>query len=335
MLHRSAGLADRDGLLHDPGPGPSPPAGTEVTVPSPVYNMDVSNRSGVPSMAGFNASGEPTYLVGELDPADQHVSFDITDLKSPLAGGPPIIGSRLVFEGQAGDGYLTLPTSCEGPQVTDLEVRSRPYPTPPEGAELVRRAEASTPTGATGCGDIPFKPTISTSADGPKATDSPEPVTVDLGIPYEKGNPTGLINSYLKTAKVVLPEEAGINPSSAALTPCTDGQFHKDTNAAIECPADSQIGTVKVETPALPAGSIGGTVYLAAPLKNGPGAFSTGEQFRIFIHASGPERGVNVRLVGKVFPNSTTGQLTALVEDNPEAPFSSFQLRLNGGPRGR
>ena len=315
-------------------PGPVPPAGTEVTVPSPVYNMDVSNRPGVPSMAGFNASGEPTYLVGDLDPQDQHVSFNITDLKSPLAGGPPIIGSRLVFEGQAGDGYLTLPTSCEGPQVTDLEVRSHPYPTPPAGAEVVDRAEAATPTGATGCGDIPFKPTISVTPDGLKATDSPEPVTVDLGIPYEKGNSTGLINSYLKTAKVVLPEGTGINPASAALTPCTDAQFHKDTNLAVECPGGSQIGTVKVETPALPAGSIGGAAYLAAPLKNGPDAFSTGEQFRIFIHASGPARGVNVRLVGKVFPNPNTGQLTAVVEENPEAPFSSFQLRLNGGPRG-
>jgi len=315
-------------------PGPVPPKGTEVTVPSPVYNMDVSNRFGVPSMAGFNASGEPTYLVGDLDPGDQHVSFNITNLKSPLLGGPPIIGSRLVFEGQKGDGYLTLPTSCEGPQVTDLEVRSHPYPAPPEGAELVRRAEGSTPTGATGCADIPFEPTIATTADGAKATDSPEPATVDLGIPYKKENSGGLINSYLKTAKVTLPEGAGINPSSATLTPCTSAQFPLASNDAIACPAGSQIGTVKVETPALPAGSIGGAVYLAEPLKNGPGAASTGEQFRIFIHASGPERGVNVRLVGNVFPNPITGQLTAVVDNNPEAPFSSFQIHLNGGPKG-
>jgi hypothetical protein len=312
-------------------PPPAPP-GTEVTVPSPVYN--IVSRPGVPSMTGFNASGEPTYLVGDLDPVDQHVSFNITGLKSPLAGGPPVIGSRLVFEGQAGDGYLTLPTSCEGPQVTDLEVRSHPYPAPPTGAELVRRAEAATPTGATGCNLVPFKPTISVSPDGPKATDSPEPVTVDLGIPYEKGKPGGLINSYLKTAKVTLPVGAGINPASAALTPCSDSQFHRGTNLAVECPSGSQIGTVKVETPALPAGSIGGAVYLAEPLKNGPGASSTGEQFRIFIHASGPERGVNVRLVGKIFPNPATGQLTAVVEENPEAPFSSFQIHLNGGSKG-
>jgi hypothetical protein len=313
-------------------PGPVPPKGTEVTVPSPVYN--IVGRPGVPSMAGFNASGEPSYLVGDLDPVDQHVSFNTTGLKSPLLGGAPVIGSRLVFEGQTGDGYLTLPTSCSGPQVTDLHVVSHPYPLPPEGAELERSAEAATPTGATGCNEVPFKPTIAVNPDGPKATDSPEPITVDLGIPYEKGKPGGLINSYLKTAKVTLPEGMGINPSSAALTPCTDAQFHKGTNLAVECPKGSEIGTVKVETPSLPVNSVGGTVYLAAPLKNGPGASGTGEQFRIFIHASGPERGVNVRLVGNVFPNATTGQVTAVVDENPEAPFSSFQLRLNGGPQG-
>jgi len=314
-------------------PGPAPPAGTEITVPAIVYN--IAPRPGVPSMAGFNAAGEPEYLVGDLDPVDQHISFDIEHLKSPLTeGGPPVIGSRLVFEGKAGDGYLTLPTSCAGPQTTLIHMISHPYPTPPEGAELERTAAADTPTGATGCELIPFKPTVSVTPDGPKATDSPEPATLEIGIPFEKGNPEGLINSYLKTAKVVLPEGAGINPSSAALAVCTDAQFRRGTDLPVECPKDSEIGTVKVETPSLPAGSIGGTAYLAAPLKNGPGAFSSGEQFRIFIHASGPERGVNVRLVGNVFPNPTTGQITAVVDENPEAPFSSFQLRLNGGPRG-
>ena len=100
-----------------PGP-PGPPAGTEVTVPALVYN--VVPQPGAPSQAGFNAAGEPTYLVGSLSPVDQHIIFTTSNLKSPLAGGAPIIGSRLVFNGRTGDGYLTLPSSCGGPQVTDL-----------------------------------------------------------------------------------------------------------------------------------------------------------------------------------------------------------------------
>ncbi len=41
--------------------------------------------------------------------------------------------------------------------------------------------------------------------------------------------------------------------------------------------------------------------------------------------------GVNVRLIGKVILDEKTGQLTALVEDNPQATFSNFRLHLNGG----
>ena len=35
-----------------------------------------------------------------------------------------------------------------------------------------------------------------------------------------------------------------------------------------------------------------------------------------------------------MFPNLSTGQLTAVVDENPQATFSSFKLHLNGGPKG-
>ena len=41
-----------------------------------------------------------------------------------------------------------------------------------------------------------------------------------------------------------------------------------------------------------------------------------------------------MRLVGNVFPNLSTGQLTAVVDENPQATFSSFKLNFNGGPKG-
>ncbi|HWB69771.1 MAG TPA: hypothetical protein VG518_07320, partial [Solirubrobacterales bacterium] len=85
-------------------PGPPP---TASTIPVSVYNVEPPY--GVPAMAGFQvplAGAEPTLLVGDLSPADQHISFTISDVEPP-PDGPPIIGSRLVFNGKAGDGYLT------------------------------------------------------------------------------------------------------------------------------------------------------------------------------------------------------------------------------------
>ena len=53
-------------------------------------------------------------IVGSLDPVDQHVTFTISDIHAPPAA-PAVVGSRLVFNGRAGDGtYLTMPSNCTG-----------------------------------------------------------------------------------------------------------------------------------------------------------------------------------------------------------------------------
>jgi hypothetical protein len=308
-------------------PGPEcVPKCPQVRAAVPVFNVEPF--FGVPSMVAFPTETGPTFIVGSLDPVDQHVTFTISDIHSPLEGGPPLVGSRLVFSGKGGafgDGtYLTNPSPCDGGQKATLKVDSH------EGASA--EETFTTPYGGEGCENVPFKPTIGVSTAG-GAVDSPEQTTVDVGIPFDAKET--IANSYLKTAKVTLPEGMGINPSSAnGLVPCTDAQFHYHENAAIECPDASKIGTVEVQTPSLPPNSIGGTVYVGEPLKNGLGASSSGEQFRIFIHATSVRYGVNVRLIGKVIPNQATGQLTAIVEENPQATFSNFRLHLDGGPKG-
>ncbi|MGB7588736.1 MAG: hypothetical protein WBM00_08515 [Solirubrobacterales bacterium] len=304
------------------------PAGEclQVRIALPVYN--VVPFEGVPSMVGFMTKAGPTFIVGSLSPVDQHVTFTISGIHPPSLTSPPIVESRLVFNGIAGNGtYLTMPSNCAGSQVSLLHLDSQgpPY----EASQTEANGIYPTPSGASGCEKVPFKPTIAVTPQG-GAVDSPEATTVNVGIPFDPTAP--IANSYLKTAKVTLPEGMGINPASAnGLVPCTDAQFHYHTNLPIECPDASKIGTVEVQTPSLPADSLGGTVYVAEPKSSNP---TSGEQFRIFIHVTSVRYGVNVRLVGKVFPNLETGQLTAVVDENPQATFSSFKLRFNGGAKG-
>ncbi len=302
-----------------------PPAGTctQQRFAVPVYNLVPD--PGVPSMVGFLGSTGVTKIVGSLSPVNQHVTFTISDIHAPPSpGAPPVVGSRLVFNGRAGDGtYLTMPSNCAGGQETVINVKAH---APPGGTD---EKAFTTTKGAENCSLVPFKPTIDVTPQG-GAVDSPEATTVNVGIPFDPTKP--IANSYLKTAKVTLPEGMGINPASAnGLVACTDEQFHYHTNLAIECPDASKIGTVEVQTPSLPADSLTGAVYVGQPLSNDP---TTGEQFRIFIHVTSVRFGVNVRLVGNVFPNLKTGQLTAVVDENPQATFSSFKLRFNGGPKG-
>jgi hypothetical protein len=318
--------------------GESPPCTLPVPVPGscanarvalPVFN--VVPFDGVPSMVAFLTATGPTFIVGSLDPVDQHVTFTIDHVHAPSAGpppSPPIIGSRLVFNGRAGNGtYLTMPSNCAGGQITKLSVKS--YGPPFAVESLSDEEEFETSVGAEGCDKVPFDPTIAVNPAG-GAVDSPEATTVNVGIPFD---PTeDIANSYLQTAKVTLPEGMGLNPASAnGLVACTDAQFAYHTNDPVQCPAASKIGSVEVQTPSLPADSIGGTVYVGEPKSNDP---TTGEQFRIFIHANSPRYGVNVRLIGHVFPDLKTGQLTAVVAENPQATFSSFRLRFDGGPKG-
>ncbi len=248
-------------------------------------------------MVGFLTEGGPTYIVGSLDPVDQHVTFTI-DVHAPSALSPPIIESRLVFNGVAGNGtYLTMPSNCvEEGQTTELHLLGQGGLPPFEPVQSEAKASYTTANGAIGCGLVPFKPTINVDPHG-GAVDSPEAETVTVGVPFD---PTEKIaNSYLKTAKVVLPEGMGLNPSSAdGLVACTDAQFAKGTDDPIACPAASKIGTVEVQTPSLPADSLTGTVYVGEPKSNNA---SSGEQFRIFIHAGSDRYAVNVRLEGKVF----------------------------------
>ncbi|HET9593130.1 MAG TPA: hypothetical protein VFP17_09465 [Solirubrobacterales bacterium] len=300
------------------------PAGEclQARVKLPVYNL--VPFEGHPSMVGFLSQSGATFIVGSLSPVDQHVIFTISDIHPPSPTSPPIIESRLVFNGRAGNGtYLTMPSNCAGGQTSTLFLDSQgpPY----EAEQTSDEASYTTPTGATGCENVPFDPSIGVSAPG-GAVDSPDPTTVNVDIPFEPG-PENISNSYLKVARVTLPKGMGINPSVAnGLQVCTDDQFHYHTDLPVECPEASKIGTVEVQTPSLPPNSLFGDVYAAAPLNNNP---SSGEEFRIFIHAFSTRYGVNVRLKGNVFPDLQTGQLTAVVAENPQATFSSFRLHFN------
>ena len=215
-----------------------------------------------------------------------------------------------------------MPSNCAGGQTSILRVDQHADP------GNFATASFTTAVGADGCELVPFKPSIDVTVDS--ATDSPEPATVDVQLPFKASDP--IANSHLLKAQVTLPEGTGLNPSVAnGLATCTDAQFAKGTNDPITCPAASEIGTVEVQSPSLPPDSLNGKVYVGQPLSNDP---SSGNQFRIFIHVVSERFGVNVRLIGNVFPNLQTGQLTAIVDNNPQAPFTSFKVHINGGPRG-
>ena len=127
----------------------------------------------------------------------------------------------------------------------------------------------------------------------------------------------------MKNANVTLPVGTGLNPATAPGSNSAPTRLPAELRAAISCPAESQVGTVAIEAPELPAGSLNGPVYLAEQKSREP---LSGKEYRIFFNAESSRYGVQVREEGKVKANPTTGQLTAEFTELPQVAFSSATL---------
>jgi hypothetical protein len=235
----------------------------------------------------------------------------------------PLIRSRLIFFGTSGEGengyLITNGTNCPGSTtsrlvLTDTEgdSASKPY---------------TTPIGLSGCDKVPFEPLF---ALDPATTgnDQPDGFTANVGLTHHLRK-EDIDSSQLKTAVVKLPEGMTLNPSAAAgLEACTPAQarIHSSTPGT-SCPAGSKLGTVTLNVPQLPAGSLSGNLYVGGP-ETGP---ITGQPFTMYLDAESERYGVSVRVRAEVFLNEITGQVTTVFPENPEQPFSEAILHFKGG----
>ncbi len=333
-----------------------------VTVPNiAVYNL--VPRQGEPARFGFTLPlglGEVFLNAGVKWDGDYHEYFTIHVPEVPLVNAK-ILKNRLVFDGtigtlpgQTGGAFLTTPSTCFNPNEpafatvyntilhADSQEEEAPdneydvaAPAPPSAAFLAgsERVESPLPRiggGArvmpTGCNKIPFAPSTS-QAPATNQTDSPMGGTVTVNVPFAPTAP--IYQSNVRNADVTLPQGLGLNPSAASgLQACTDAQFGRGSRNPVSCPAGSKIGTVAIDTPPLPDGTLAGNVYLGTQQSRDP---ASGNEYRIFIDAESASRGLSIRLLGNVSANPQTGQLTAQVHEAPQLPFDSVRVTLDAG----
>lgn len=251
---------------------------------------------------------------------DYHEYFKIHDLSEEL----PLLKSTLIYNGQTGKGFLTVPSACTGPQTSAIEVESN--------TGTVATDSFTTPLGAEGCNLVKFEPSVALEP-GTTQPDLPDAATVKVKVPQNEVA-TEIDSSTLKESTIVLPEGMTFNPAAAnGLVACTDAQFAMGSAAKVDCPEASQIGTAEIVTPTLPGGGpLKGAVYVGEPVSGK--SPSSGQEYRIFIDAESARYGLAVRLEGKVSANESTGQLSTVVAENPQLPFSEFILAFTGGKNG-
>jgi hypothetical protein len=335
---------------------------TEPTAPLtrvPVYN--VVPVFGEAARFGLELAGNEVFLRGDVAwGSDYHEGFTIDVPKSlPTGLGGIVLRNRLVFEGTSGEGttgdgtFLTTPSTCLGEafpwgpsghiystwllasswEEKEEEEKGEGYVFP---GSALPPFESPIPEGAEPeeCATIPYKPEVEVEPNT-SATNSPAGAAVGITVPHLLPDFVAAEDeqdsSTTKRAQVTLPLGMGINPSAAnGLKTCSDAQFHKGSKAAVECPPESKIGTVTIESPPLPEGNLEGDVYVGQQLSRDP---TSGDEYRIFVDAESARYGLSVRLLGKVSANPATGQLTTTFDGTPQVPFTSFRLEFDPGAR--
>jgi len=270
------------------------------------------------------APAESSTEYGGVSSGDDHEYFKIENLPQQ----PEVIESRLVFWGVPQEhthvgtptAFITLLSTCSSIQETWLHVDSW------EEAGHWLHKDNPTPVTATGCGSLAFDPSLSLSGEDTQS-DEPDGIAADLHVPQLTSEPSKPNSPDVQTAQVTLPEGMTLDPSAAnGLQACSDAQYQERA-----CPSASQVGTMAVNAPGIPNGSLTGGVYVGAP-EAGQGPESGGE-YRLFVIGQASQFGVGVMMEGRVRANASTGQLTATFADAPQVPFEDFVLRFNGGPR--
>jgi hypothetical protein len=233
--------------------------------------------------------------------------------------------------------FFTLPRTCTGPLVTLFEADSW------EGEHATGEAQThgpfGEPLGLGGCEHLGFAPQISALPTSHSAS-SPSGLDFEVDV-HDHGltDPRGIANSDVKKAVVTLPRGVTVNPGQAeGLGTCSEADFAReaaDSQFGAGCPAASKIGSVEVETPLLHGVLLRGSVFVATP--NDPATAAQENPFNsliaLYVTIKEPERGINLRLQGKVEPDPRTGQLVATFDDLPQQPFSHFRFHFREGGR--
>jgi hypothetical protein len=216
--------------------------------------------------------------------------------------------------------FLTLPTSCEGPQSYSASVNEWLDEGLTDQTSFLSHDEDGSPLGLSGCEHLGFAPSISAAPDTANA-DTPAGLTVEVHASQDGLQDAGGVGiSNIKDTTVTLPEGVAINPGQAAgLGACQMAESAVGTENASSCPNDSKVGTVEIETPLL-FHNLKGNVYV---LQSNP------PNLKLLLAASG--EGVNLKLVGDVHLDEATGRLTTTFSETPELPFTTLRLSFSGG----
>ena len=322
-------------------------------IPVPIFNLPPAN--GEPVRFGFVVAGVPVIIDTALDSEDEYRILASVSNITQLA---QYLSSTTSFWGTPGDpshddargwncvyrvinpeappckrppdlpesAFLRMPVQCAAP--LDYGAEIEPWNVP-LGSVIDAKSISGDRLG--GCNRVPFDPTLA-AAPSSKLAEAPSGLNFKLTMPNSGLlNGDGIAEGQPKKVEVTLPEGMTLNPSAAeGLAVCSPSEYARERSNSRQgegCPDASKIGSVQIDTPLIEE-QVKGALYLATPYEN---PFES--LLALYIVARVPERGVLVKLAGKVSPDPKSGRLVTTFDDAPQQPFESFELNFREGGR--
>lgn len=325
----------------------------------PIYNL--VPPKGTPVDLAFNAVVVQAHIFAALDPAQNYaiksVTPNVNNTLRPVRaveatlwgvpGDPAHDRFRFNSEGVPGASFdapihpfYTNPADCgfdNGGHRIQVESYTNPGP-------LTAAQEYPDPMNVSGCDDprFRFEPDIVLQPTS-RAAGAPTGLDVHLEVPQrsdevenasdlyaQSGKLAAIATPPLKKAVVTFPEGMTINPSAAqGLASCAPDQVKLGTNEPVTCPDASQYGTLTLHTPILPENvPMKGFVYIAKQNDNPFHNFLS-----LYLVIEEPDRGILVKIPGRLDLDPNTGQITTSFDELPQFPVSDMQMTLKGGVR--
>jgi hypothetical protein len=315
----------------------------------PVFNM--THPVGVVNDLAFSLVGNPVHIRASLDPEK---NYAVKTVVPNINETTPVYFQKLTLWGVPADpshdwercistvgmvdsfpaapcptdwprqAFLTVPFDCQGNHaMTISHVNSWQNP----GVFEPAVSYPDPPARASECDKPQFEPSVQIEPTG-RAANTPTGLAVRIEVP-QTSNPNALGTPPVKRVEVTFPEGMTVSPSFAdGLTSCSLGQIGLRTDAPVACPDSSRIGAVELSTPLLPE-PLEGSIYLADQARNPFGSLLA---VYLAVHDN-EDRGILVKVPGRIDLDPNTGQLSSTFDDLPQFPFDDLTLSFRSGPR--
>jgi hypothetical protein len=257
-------------------------------------------------------------------PADEsHDDLRITAYEA-VHGGKPETPSGKRSSGLVPAPFMRNPTRCG--EADTVKLTATPYALPDLHSEAIAPLAPNT-----GCGLVDFKPNFSATSTTARASSG---TGLDIELSFVQDgldHPNVLGESDQRRAEVILPEGVTLNPSQGeGLGACSAGSLANETATSLPnqgCPEGSKVGTVSARSPLLDE-AVEGALYVAEPFKN---PFNS--LIALYMVLKVPDRGVIVKLSGRVELDPVSGQVRTVFDDIPQLPIASLKVHLSQGAR--